>query len=371
MDRQLKSHLKDDLSQKMVLLSGPRQSGKTTLARGLGAHDYLNFDDREHRIRFREKLWDRSVTYLVFDELHKMRAWKRWLKGVYDTEGIPPGVVVTGSARLDTYRKVGDSLAGRYFAYRLHPLDPREVSLLGQMKPADVVDRILEVGGFPEPFLKGTSRFYGRWRRTHLDIILRQDLVDLETAPNIAAIESLVDLLRDRVGSPVSVRSLCEDLQASDKTVRRWLRMLENMYVLFRVTPFHKNIARANRKQAKYYFFDVARVRGKGARLENLVASSLLKECHYRQDVLGEDWALHYVRKAGGAEVDFLIVHDGTPTHLIEVKTSDMTPSKNFRTFASVLPGATKVQVVHRPTHEVSSPHGVHIRDLGPWLSTW
>ena len=269
-------------------------------------HQYLNFDNDEHRDIYREKSWDRKSKLLIFDELHKMKNWKRWLKGVYDVEGLNPHIVVTGSARLDTYKKVGDSLAGRYFRYRLHPFDIKElVQLKFKLSKPEIINRLLNVGGFPEPFLNGKQKFYNLWKKTHLDIILKQDLITQEDVKDVKSVEILIDLLKKRVGSPISYSSLAEDLQCSDKTIKRWLGLLENMYVIFKLTPFHKNIARSNLKKPKYYFYDIAQVSKEGgARLENLVACSLLKECQYRQDVEGEDWKLNYLSKKGGIEID-------------------------------------------------------------------
>ena len=275
MKRYLEKYVLEDLKNKIVLLTGPRQTGKTTLSKMLvTGFDYFNFDNKEDRLNLLEKSWDRSKDLIIFDELHKLRNWKSWLKGIYDTEGIPPSIIVTGSAKLDAYRKVGDSLAGRFFQFRLHPLDLKEIQ--NTLKPENLeaeLDRLLNTGGFPEPFLNGSSRYYNRWKKSHLDIIIKQDLIDLENVQQITLIETLIQLLKKQVGSPVSYSSLARDLQCSDKTIKRWLTILENMYVIFRVTPFHKNIARSILKTPKFYFYDTGQVVGDpGAKLENLVA---------------------------------------------------------------------------------------------------
>ena len=343
------------LDKKIVLITGPRQCGKTTLTKMFGgAYQYLNFDSQEHRDIYRQKSWDRNKKIVIFDELHKMKNWKRWLKGVYDVEGNHPSLVVTGSAKLDTYKKVGDSLAGRYFRYRLHPLDIKELSALNPKANKErILSRLLSVGGFPEPYLDGSLRFYNLWKKTHLDIILRQDLITQEDVKDIRSIELLIDLLKERVGSPISYSGLSEDLQCSDKTVKKWLAILEDMYVIFKLTPFHKNIARSNLKKPKYYFYDIGQVADQeGMRLENLVACSLLKECEFRQDVWGEEWKLHYLRKKDGIEIDFLVSHNKKPEIMIEVKRSDNALTKNFSAFAKDLPGVKKIQLVKNPAIE-------------------
>lgn len=372
MDRYLTSYIKEDIEKKIILITGPRQAGKTTLARMLSDDfDYLNFDHSEHRLALMEKSWDRSRELVIFDELHKMKNWKSWLKGIYDVEGFPPSIVVTGSAKLDAYRKVGDSLAGRFFQFRLHPLDLKEINEF--LKPEDVsveLDKLLTVGGFPEPFLDGDSRFYNRWTRSHLDIILKQDLIDLENVQQITAVETLIELLKTKVGSPISYSSLSRDLECSDKTVKRWLTLLENMYVIFKATPFHKKITRSILKAPKYYFYDTGQVRGDaGVRLENLVACALLKTIHFRVDCYGENMALHYLRNKDGKEIDFLVARDNIPQTLIEVKQRGGALSSSFPIFAKHFPDAKRIQVVKELDREKTFPDGAEIRAAHRWLA--
>ncbi|HXH75734.1 MAG TPA: ATP-binding protein [Bacteriovoracaceae bacterium] len=373
MKRIYTSYLLTYIAKKIILISGPRQSGKTTLTRMFSEDlDYIHFDDEEGRSIIKSKSWDRKKKLIIFDEIHKMPKWKQWLKGVFDTEGTTPLLVVTGSTKLDTYTKVGDSLAGRYFHYRLHPLDVRElVKLKFELSAEEIVERIMEVSGFPEPFLEGKKQFYNLWKKTHLDIILKQDLLDIEVIKNIKQIELLIDLLKTKVGSTISYTSLAEDLQVSDKTIKRWLQLLEDMYVIFKITPFSKNIARAVLKQPKYYFYDVARVKDDGARLENLVAASFLKEVQFRQDCLGEDWGLHFLAKKGAGEIDFLITKEELPHLMVEVKMSDDQPSKSFNLFHNDLTEVKKIQLVHKLNREKTFANGLEIRKLGPWLVSW
>lgn len=273
---------------------------------------------------------------------------------------------------MDNYKKIGDSLAGRYFQYRIHPFDVRELcNSDSKLDPSEVVNNIMLVGGFPEPYLEGTKKFYNLWKKTHLDIILKQDLIELESVRDIKSIELLIDLLKKRVGSPISYSSLAEDLQVSDKTIKKWLGLLENMYVIFKLTPFHKNIAKSNLLRPKYYFFDVARVSDKGARLENLVACSLLKECHFRQDCLGEDWSLYYLNKRGEEEVDFALIFEDEVKYAIEVKSSDDSLSKNFRRYQKYISDAQCIQLVKNLKREKTFPAGEEIRNLADWLVSW
>ncbi len=371
MERHLKHDVLEALEDKIVLLSGPRQAGKTTLAKSLYPDfDYLNYDAAEDRLALKEKSWDRAKSLVIFDELHKMAEWKRWIKGVYDKEGSRPHLLVTGSAQLDTYRKVGDSLAGRYFSYRLYPLDLKEITLCEPtFSIEDSFQRLMHCGGFPEPFMKDSEAYYKRWHRTHLDIILRQDLVDLYAIRDIQSIETLIHLLKSRVGGAISYSNLARDLERDINTVKRWLQLLESLYVIFRVTPYHKNLARSVLKEPKFYFFDIAQVPNEGARLENMVALSLLKELHYLEDTQGMRTTLHYLRTKDGKEIDFAVSIDEKVTHLIEVKMSDDSASPAFLHFAPQLPGVKTIQLVKNCGREKTYPHGLEVRALIPWLS--
>lgn len=340
MERYLKNALIDDIRQKIVLLTGPRQCGKTTLSLMLDQdHQYLNYDLAEHRLLIAEKSWDRGKSLVIFDELHKMDRWKSWLKGIYDVEGIPPGLVVTGSANLSAFRKTGDSLAGRHFQFRLHPLDLKEAIEHSEIDEHEAFARLLNVGGFPEPFLKGTRRYHNRWKRSHTDLILKEDLITLTAVRDIQSIETLIEMLRSCVGSTVSAHSLARDLQKSPNTVQHWLKLLTDLYVVFAVPPYSVKIARALLKQPKYYFYDNGMVAGdEGARLENLVACALLKEIHRLEDVSGEQLGLHYIRDKDGREIDFLITRNRQPCHLVEVKWADAALSANLQRFLSDQP---------------------------------
>lgn len=365
--RYLHPYILKDLDKKIVILSGARQTGKTTLSKMLSEnYDYINFDYSEHRLIINKKTWDRKKDLIIFDELHKYKNWKAWLKGIYDTEGLKPKIIVTGSSKLDTYKKVGDSLAGRYFKYRIHPFDLKELyNLNNKINKEDELNKLLIKSGFPEPFLEETSNYYNKWKQTHTDIILKQDLVELEKIIEINSVETLVQLLRTRVGSPVSYASLARDLQCSDKSVKKWLNILENMYVIFKLTPYHNKISRSLLKAPKYYFYDTAQVLGdEGAKLENLVAFSLLKEQHFQEDVFGKFFKLYYLKNKNGFEVDFLICENEIPKTMIEVKLSEN--KTNFHHFNINV--KNKILLLKELNKEKTYPNGAELRKAENYL---
>lgn len=370
MDRYLTKALLKDLNKKILIVTGPRQVGKTTLSKALMRDfDYYNYDNPKDRKKILQNDLDFNSHPLVLDELHKMRQWKRWLKGHYDTRSGHAPLLVTGSARIDTYKKVGDSLAGRFFQFRLFPLDVKELAQISHEDPQKSLESLMELSGFPEPYLSGDVREYKRWRTSHLDIILRQDLLETEALKNIQSIELLVELMTERVGSLVSYNALREDLGTDDKTVKRWCDALENSYVLFKVPPYSKKIQRAISKAPKYYFFDLPRVSSIGARFENLVALSLYKEILYRKDVLGEDYSLYFLRDKNQHEVDFLICHDKRPLVMIEVKISDNNLDTSFHIFEKGLGTIPKIILVNKLDRNFSQKSGARVVRASEWLA--
>lgn len=346
--RYLSPYIQEDLKRKMVFVGGPRQCGKTTLAKSclpsFQQAVYLNWDDEIHQKQILKRQWSKNNKLIVLDELHKFKRWKSWLKGIYDTEKEDHPFLVTGSARLDVYRRGGDSLLGRYHYWRLHPFTLSE--LPKGISPEEAFKRLLTVGGFPEPFLLADERQARRWRKERLDKIVRDDIRDLENIRDIRTLELLVELLRSRIGRPVVVKNLAEDLQVSQPTVKNWLEVLEKMYLIFLVYPYSENLPRAILKPPKVYFYDNADIEGdEGARFENLVATHLLKSIHFLEDRDGYRYQLRYLRDKEEREVDFVLVKEKKIRELIEVKWNDDSISPSLRYYQQKLkpPYATQI----------------------------
>lgn len=363
---------------KIVLLSGPRQCGKTTLARMLGDKRkigvYRNWDQLEFR-----RIWASNpssiipasdpgeVPLVVLDEIHKERRWKRNLKGIYDTLTNPCDLLVTGSARLNVYVKGSDSLLGRHIGFRLHPFSIRELEEATVLPPDAMLEHLINRarsegklaqerlallmvhGPFPEPLFAQNDRKTRLWRRNREQLIVREDLRDLSRIPELGRVEMATALLPERVGSLFSLASLARDLETSIPTVKRWMNYLKELYYVFEVKPYSRGIWRSLRREGKVYLWDYAGIKDEAARFENLVACHLLKTCHYWTDTGEGVFELCFLRDKEKREVDFLIVRDGRPWLPIEVKLTEQHPSPSFAVFGPALPCRFGLQITRQP----------------------
>jgi predicted AAA+ superfamily ATPase len=321
----------------MVFIGGPRQVGKTYLSLQF-LHPptvenpaYVNWDTVEGKRVVRQGILPPAGDTIVLDEIHKYARWRNLVKGWYDKHRSRLKIIVTGSAKLDVYRKGGDSLVGRYHSYRLHPLSLREISAT---PTATDVAALLELGGFPEPFFKGSATFRRRWQKERIERVTNQDVRDLENIRDLSLLQLLVDALPERVGSPLSVRSLREDLEVAHDTVERWLKILENVYYCFRIPPYGAPKIRAVKKEQKLYLWDHAEIAADGPRFENMVASQLLKYCHYLEDTQGFRMELRFLRDVDKREIDFVVLQDKKPVFAVECKTGEKNVSPAIGYFA-------------------------------------
>ena len=337
--RQIESII-SDLGNKIVFIVGPRQVGKTWLALEVGKRfdnmTYLNYDSFEDRQIIKSESWVKSTELLILDELHKMADWKNYLKGVFDTKPAHLKILVTGSARLDSFRQAGDSLAGRFFTHRLLPFSIAE---LRDDPLSNDIERFINRGGFPEPFLAQDEIYAKRWRNQYVDGLVRTDILDFERIHDFKTMQTVFELLRRGVGSPVSFASIARDTNTSPTTVIKYVRILEALYIIFRVTPYSRNIGRSVLKEPKIYFFDNGLIVGDdGAKFENFVAVSLLKNILARNDYQGESLELNYLRTKDGREVDFCVTDTDRILEAIEAKTHDADISKNLKYFCEKYP---------------------------------
>jgi hypothetical protein len=339
-DRILQDHFARN--RQMAWVSGPRQVGKTTTCR-LEGTDYLNWDNADDRrlilrgpaavaARIQLEQLRKVRPIAVFDELHKDKKWKAFLKGFFDVYGERTRIIVTGSSRLDVYRRGSDSLMGRYFLYRMHPFTVGEVIRIDLPKdvihpPSPLIEAewqaLWEHGGFPEPFLRRDARFTRRWRSLRRDQLTHEDIRDVAQIETLGLLETLTDILAERSGQQLIYSNLANEVGIAVDTVKRWIDLLQRLHFGFVVRPWFSNVSKALRKEPKWFLRDWSGIDSPGRRAETLMACHLLKAVEGWTDLGLGNFELRYLRDKLKREVDFLVVRDRKPWMLVEVKTSD------------------------------------------------
>jgi uncharacterized protein len=364
-DSVIQEHFKSN--RQMLFLSGPRQVGKTTTTREI-CENYLNWDNQQDRIIIL-KGPDSVASYLkldklskqlpkvVFDELHKYRKWKQFLKGFFDKHNRNCKICVTGSSRLNVYTKSGDSLMGRYFPYRMHPFSIAKLleqkfteNEIRSPKKLDNIsfEQLYTFGGFPEPFIKASVRFYNRWKRLRTELLFREDLRDITQVKDLGSLQVLAELLENQTGQLLNYSNLARNINTSVDTVKRWIAILESVYFCFTIRPWFKNVPKSLRKQPKVYLWDWSSINEKGAKLENFIASHLLKAVNYWTDIGLGDYSLFFIRDKNKNEIDFLISKNKKPWFIAEVKHSlQKQLSKSLISFHKILSTNHAFQIVH------------------------
>lgn len=341
----MQDHLRHD--RQMVFLAGPRQVGKTTISKTAAALTqqliYLNWDYDQDQLLIQEgaqAILDRyhlltpqkSKPILIFDEIHKLKRWRNYLKGFYDKYADLIRFIVTGSSKLDIYRHAGDSLMGRYFPYRVHPLSVNEL-----MRPAisdqeiqvprqlekDLFTNLIEFGGFPEPFTQQRQTFYRRWVRLRSEQLFQLDIRELTRIHEFAQMKFLATLLKKQAGELVNYQQFAKFVRVSADTVQAWLNTLQSFYYCFEVKPWAKNVTRSLIKQPKMYLWNWAECETIGARHENMIAAHLLKAIHWWEDRGLGEYGLFFLRDKEKREVDFVVTKDHKPWFLVEVKSQN------------------------------------------------
>lgn len=330
-------------------MSGPRQVGKTYLAKEIAGKingKYYNWDTSEDRQRILAQSF-LNDGMVVLDELHKYARWKNFIKGVFDKHHDSLKAIVTGSARLDVYRKGGDSLLGRYYHFHLHPLTMGELTNPKGMNAADkalspdgasgdaaLFEQLMKFGGFPEPFYAGTEEEHNRWSLQRRELLIREDIRDLTNINLLTLVEHMMLLLPERIGSILSVNGLKEDLQVAHNTVQSWLNTFERLFIIFSLRPFTQKVHRSINKERKIYLWDWSQVTSEGARFENFVASHLWKAVNLWRDLGMGDFELMFIRDRDRREVDFCITKGNKPWLLVEAKLSETRVSETLDYFA-------------------------------------
>ncbi len=371
----------------MAFLAGPRQVGKTTIAKNAIHHlkynKYLNWDNIDSRkiiLAGNKAIIDglpintipNIKPSIIFDEIHKYKNWKTLLKGFVDEYKSTSHIIVTGSAKLDVYRKGGDSLMGRYFLYRICPLSVAEINGASYIEEPissptrisnELINSLMEFGGFPESFLKQDKRFHNRWQNMRFQQLIKEDIMDLAKIQELAQLEVLADLLKYQSGQMISYTNLANKVRVTDSTIRRWIDTLEAFYYCFSLRPWSKNVSRSLLKEPKIYLMDWSVIEDRGSRLENFVACHLYKAINFWNDAGFGKYDLFFLRDKEKREVDFLITSNDKPWIMIEVKNSDnCSLNKNLLHFQKQLEAPHVIQLsaempyIEQDFRELKSP---------------
>ncbi len=386
-DRYLTRAIEQDAFRlhKIAFVSGPRQVGKSTLAKQLlkDPNNYFLYDEDSFRKKWIQSPIDsiskRGIGPIVLDEIHKDRTFKKRIKGIYDIHKDTMNMIVTGSSRLDVFRKGSDSLLGRYIPYRLHPFSVSEKSncispdeVFKEQKVSNAFDDLFERSGFAEPLLKLSAKEAKRWSRLRLDRLILEDTKDLLNISDMDAFRNLTLLLPQKVGSLFSINSLREDLQKAHGTILRWIKVLEILYHCFLIKPYTKKINRSIQSEPKLYLFDILQIptEEKSKRLENITALHLLKMCHYWTDLAFGEFDLFYLRNKDAREVDFLVTRDSNPWMMVECKTEELELSSHLIKFNALLKPTYAIQVVYKKKYErFYAQHNIRVVDYEIFLS--
>ena len=349
------------LEKRMVFVGGPRQVGKTTMClrfldpARIENPAYMNWDDLGDKRALKNGELPNSKI-VVLDELHKFKLWRNLVKGFYDKKKNVQNFIVTGSARLDYYRRGGDSLLGRYRYLRLHPLSVGELGLQSSKE----MMHLLQFGGFPEPYFAKDETEWKLWSRERLYRIVNDDIRDLEAVRDISNIELLAENLPERVGSPLSINNVANDIAVNHRTAENWVKILERVYYCFRIAPFGSTRINAVKKEKKLYLWDWSQIESNGGRFENLVASHLLKYCHFLEDTQGETMELRFLRDTQKREVDFVVLKNKKPIFAVECKTGEKNVSEHLRYFKSRTCIPSYFQV-HLGVRDYSPEEGIRV----------
>jgi len=381
--RYLLDSILEDLKEKMVFIGGPRQVGKTTFVKNIVGKkfrsSYYNWDNIGSRMKALRSEWSSETEMIILDEFHKFTKWKSWIKGEYDLNKERFKFILTGSARLNLYRRGGDSLQGRYYYYTLFPFSLAEIENIknNTVPPSelkfsgseyDITDTLIKYGGFPEPLLRANAKFHRRWIMNRIDRLLNEDIRDLTLLRDVGSLLLLSDILKTKVASVLSINSIANDLQLNFRTVSNWIDVLENFYYCFRIPPYNKKKIKSVKKEKKIYFWDWSAIDDDVAKIENMVAVHLLKFIYYLRETEGYDTELYYLRDVNSREVDFLVSFKGEPWFSVEVKSGDKNIAKNILYFKERLKIPYTYQVVNIKNVDFVKS-GVRVISLSKFLS--
>ncbi len=223
------------------------------------------------------------------------------------------------------------------------------------------LNELFHLNGFPESFFSSSKTETNRWSLEYKKRLVREEVNSVENVQDLVSMELLLKLLPSKVGSPLSLNSLREDLSVAHATVDKWCKILEKLYSFFRITPYGYKLSRAVKKEQKLYFYDWNLVNEESYRFENMIACHLKKWVDFQEDALGSEFNLQYFRNTDGKEIDFLVTENNKVHMIIECKLGDESPSSTLRYLKEKHPEAKFWQISLNGKKDYVTPEGSRI----------
>ena len=347
----------------VVSINGPRQGGKTTLAKHLADSNWT-FYSLDDEITFKSATEDPAgfinrLDQAIIDEVQRVPELMHTIKYSVDRDDRPGKFLLTGSAQILRLPKIKESLAGRLEIVPLYPLSPSEIydtsppqflSLLFQGEPPDVSDvvtgadllKVLVSGGFPRALSKSNETRRGKWFRTYLSALLENDASDAISSENTDGLSHLAEVLAQYSGQLTNFSEIANNTKTSSKTVSRHVHLLEQIYVVGRLQPWFRNGLNRLIKTPKLHFIDsglLTTIKGYnlaqlerersllGPILETFVYTELLKQINWSAFYI----SFYHYRDKDNTEIDFVLEDNSGFLVGIEVKASATVRSEDFK----------------------------------------
>ncbi len=316
----------------ILALTGPRQSGKTTLLKELFPdYTYLSLENPDMRTFLENDpkgFFEKYSKYCIFDEAQRVPQLFSYLQTIVDDSRIMGQFILSGSQNFHLIKNITQSLAGRVALFKLLPFDFTELKSENLLQE-DYAEAMIK-GFYPAIFDRDipSKSFYSNYIQTYVE----RDITEIINIRDIRTFRVFLSLCASRAGQLLNLNSLANECGITQPTAKSWLSVLESSYILFLLQPYHKNFDKRVIKSPKLYFYDTGllchllkikdanqiKVNSyKGNLFENMIVSEFVKQ-NYHQNLLQEFW---FWRDSAGHEVD-LIRQDDELLNVIEIKST-------------------------------------------------
>jgi predicted AAA+ superfamily ATPase len=325
----------------VIALTGPRQSGKTTLLKTIFPNfQYVsleNPDNRNFALTDPNGFLTKYPSRVILDEAQRAPELFSYIQTQVDESGLMGQYILSGSQNFHLMRNITQSLAGRVAIFKLFPFDNQEMKSANLLNP-DYLENLVR-GFYPAIYDRNipSRTFYSNYLQTYI----QRDVSELISIKDISLFKKFIGLCAARAGQLLNMNALANECGISQPTAKSWISALENSYIVFTLQPFHENFSKRIIKTPKLYFYDtgllchlmkihdadqVLKHPVKGILFENMMISEYVKRMHHKNE-LQDIW---FWRDSAGHEVD-LIVQDGLTLNLTEFKSTQTVMSDLFK----------------------------------------